>query len=332
MSTTSGKRLILVLVVMSLLVTCSALAAERLVFVDWSWDSARVHNRIAGFVAEHGFGYETDFLFADTVPGFQGLRRGDIDVSMETWIDNFLELWEEATAAGDVIDLGPNFPNAPQGWYVPTYVIEGDPDRGIQPLAPDLKSVEDLSKYWQLFRDRENPRKGRFYNGVTGWVVSETNVKKLEAYGLDKYYDVFYPGSQAALDTSIFRAYERGEPWFGYYWEPTWIMGSLDMTMLQEEPYTEACGQSNHACAYPAVEVRIAVNKDLPARAPEFVEFLRNYETELTHTNRALAFMEESGGSDWDAAYWFLREYEDLWTSWLQPDVAAKVKAALEEL
>lgn len=75
--------------------------------------------------------------------------------------------------------------------------------------------------------------------------------------------------------------------------------------------------------------VRIAVNHELLQQAPDFVEFLRNYETELSHTNEALAFMETSGGNVDDAAEWFLREYEELWTSWVPVDVAAKVKAAL---
>lgn len=320
------------LFVLGLVVSGGVSAQETLVFVDWSWDSALVHNRIAGFVAEHGFGHDVDYLFADTVPGIQGIRRGDIDISMETWIDNFQDLWDEATAEGSIIDLGPNFPNAPQGWYVPTYMIEGDPERGIEPVTPDLKSIFDLPKYWEVFKDRENPRKGRFYNGVTGWVVSGHNVTRLETYGLDEYYEVFYPGSQAALDTSIQRAYERGEPWFGYYWEPTWIMGTLDMTMLEEPDYTDACWDEDtgdYGCAFPAVEVRIAVNETLPERAPDFVKFLENYETELGHTNEALAFMELEGGSVDDAAKWFLREYESLWTTWLNDDVVSKVKAAL---
>lgn len=306
--------------------------AQPLVFVDWSWDSALVHNRIAGFVAQHGYDQEVDYIFADTVPGFHGLRRGEIDISMETWVDNIQDIWDEALAVGDVIDLGPNFPNAPQGWYVPTYMIEGDAERGIEPVAPDLRSVEDLADYWELFRDRENPRKGRFYNGPTGWVVSEHNVTRLNTYGLDDYYEIFYPGSQSALDSSIMRAYDRGEPWFGYYWEPTSIMGSLDMTMLDEPEYTDACwdeDDGDYGCAFPAVLVRIAINHELADTAPEFVEFLRNYETELSHTNEALAFMEDSGGTPDDAAKWFLTEYEALWTPWVPADVADKVKAAL---
>lgn len=307
-------------------------SAQPLRFIDYSWDSALVHNRIAGFVAEHGYGYDVDYLFTDTLPGTFGLLRGDLDISMETWVDNVQESWDQGIADGSIVDLGPNFPNAPQGWYVPTYVIEGDPERGIEPMAPDLKSVDDLPKYWELFRDRENPKKGRFHNGWTGSAAGEINVRSLQAYGLDEFYEVMYPGSQSALDASIVRAYQRGEPWFGYYWEPTWIMGTYDMTMLDEPLYTAACWDENEgdfACHYPDALVRIAVHHTVMDRAPDFVEFLKQYETTLDQTNEMLAVMEAEGGDAKTAALWFLHEYEPLWTSWLAPEIAAKVKAAL---
>ena len=31
-----------------------------------------------------------------------------------------------------------------------------------------------------------------------------------------------------------------------------------------------------------------------------------------------------------EAAQWFLKEYESLWTQWVPADVAAKVKAAMK--
>lgn len=324
----------LLVLVTALIFGFSHAQAQPVVFFDQGYDSALVHNRIAGFVAEHGFGHEVDYLFADTVPGIEGIRRGDIDVALELWPTNLDVLWDEAIADGSLMDLGINMPNGPQGWYVPTYMIEGDAERGIDPVAPDLKSVHDLPKYWELFKDRENPRKGRLYNGPVGWPVSGHNVERLRGYGLDEYYDIFHPGSQAALDTSIMRAYERGEPWLGYYWEPTWLMGLLDMTILEEPPHTEGCYDEggDFACALPVSPIHIAVTRSLPERAPEFVQFLRNYETELEQINAALAFMQTSGGDADDAAVWFLHEYEALWTTWLEPDVAAKVQAALKAI
>ena len=40
--------------------------------------------------------------------------------------------------------------------------------------------------------------------------------------------------------------------------------------------------------------------------------------------------MQDHKASTEEAAAWFLKNYEDLWTGWLPADVAAKVKAAMK--
>jgi ABC-type proline/glycine betaine transport system substrate-binding protein len=59
------------------------------------------------------------------------------------------------------------------------------------------------------------------------------------------------------------------------------------------------------------------------------VQFLKNYETTLDINNKALAYMRDNKASTEDAAQWFLKEYESLWTQWVPAGVAAKVKAAM---
>ena len=66
----------------------------------------------------------------------QGLRQGDIDICMEAWTDNILELYQGGIAEGEIIELSVNFDDNAQGLYVPTYVIKGDPGRGIPPKPP----------------------------------------------------------------------------------------------------------------------------------------------------------------------------------------------------
>src|SRR5690625_3433966 len=58
---TKAFSVFVLVLITSLVFGLSHAHAQPLVFVDWSWDSALVHNRIAGFVAEHGFGYEVDY-------------------------------------------------------------------------------------------------------------------------------------------------------------------------------------------------------------------------------------------------------------------------------
>jgi len=291
-------------------------------FADVGWDSVQVHNRIAGFIVEHGYGYEIEMVPGETIPLFEGLARGDIDVEMECWVANQREAYDKHIAAGDVVDLGSNFPDSWQGWLVPTFMIEnGDLPQGV--------SAKDMSQYWELFKDPEDSTKGRFYTGPAGWEAQKVDEKKFKAYGLDEYYNIFLPGSNAALAGSMVAACEKGEPWFGYYWEPTWVLGKLDMTKIVEPVFDKGVWDQERACSWPSTEVNIVVNANFPDRAPEVAEFLSKYKTTTAMANKVLAYMQENKASTEDAAIWFLKEYDSLWTEWVPADIASKVKAAL---
>ncbi len=308
-------------------------AGETIVFGDFSWDSVQIHNRIAGFIVEHGFGYDVDYEFGESIPLLIGIRRGDVDLSMELWVDNLLDAMHEAHEAQEIITLGRNFPDAPQGWYVPTFMIEGDEERGIEPMAPDLETVFDLAEYADLFPDPEDPDKGRFYNAPTGWVAHDINNDKLEAYGLDEYFNSFNPGSDAGLSAAMSRAYERGEPIVAYNWEPNWTIGLMDMTKLEEPEYNRQQWEDDYSTAYPATTVEIIVNAEFPSRFPNVTSFLAYYETTLDQTNEMLAYMQTEEASVDEAAIWFLQNYEDVWKDWIfDSEVEERVVNALENL
>lgn len=302
---------------------------QTLVFADAGWDSIQFHNYVAKIIIENGYGYPTEIIEGSTPITFDALRKGTIDIYMEAWTSNIKELYEPAVASGDVIELSVNFDDNVQGLYVPTYLIKGDPERGIEPLAPDLHSIHDLPKYWELFKDPEEPTKGRIFGAIPGWEVDTILAEKVRNYGLDKYYNYYNPGSDAALATSMLRAYENGEPWLGYYWEPTWIMGLLDMTLLADEPYSDELWNNGYRCEFPTVPCTVVVHKDVPKTAPEVAEFLKNYQTSSALTNEALAYMQENEVGPEEAARWFLAEHEELWTGWVPAEVAARVKEAL---
>ncbi|MDW7651774.1 MAG: ABC transporter substrate-binding protein [Bacillota bacterium] len=300
-----------------------------LVFADAGWESIRFHNFVAGYIIENGFGYETEVIAGTTPVTFTGLRSGSIDVYMELWRDNIEDAYNEAVANDEIEVVSVNFDDNAQGLWVPTYVIEGDPERGIEPMAPGLTSVLDLPDYWELFQDPEDPSKGRIVGSPPGWAVDEILNQKVASYGLDETFNYFRPGSDTALASSIARAIERGEAWVGYYWTPTWIMGRYDMTLLEEPAYSDELWEDGYRCEFPATEVTIAVRDGLSEEAPEVVDFLRNYRTSAELTSQALDYMMENETDEETAAVNFLKENQDLWTDWLPEDVAATVLEAL---
>jgi len=313
-------------------VTVSVSAKDIIVFADPGWDSARFHNGIAQTIIEKGYGYPTEVIAGSTAATFLGLIEGDIDVYMEVWAANLGDTYYNPVKEGIIIETSINFNDNAQGIYVPTYMIKGDSKREIEPMAPDLKTVKDLKDYWKIFKDEEDPSKGRLYGAPPGWKVDQILRLKMETWGLNESFNYFSPGSDSALSAAIVAAYEKGEPIAAYYWEPTWIMGMLDMTLLEDEPYSEEkwTEESGYACEFSAMDIAIAVNKDFPARAPEIVEFLKNYHTNSAMASTALAYMMENDCETMDAAIWFLQTREDVWTKWVPEDIAEKVKEAIK--
>lgn len=302
---------------------------ETIVFADAGWDSIRVHNSIAQIIIENGFGYDTDVITGSTATTFQGLREGDINVYMEVWTDNIMEMYEEGIDSGDVIQMSINFDDNDQGLYVPSYVIEGDSERGIEPLAPDLKTVEDLKKYPEVFEDPEDPGKGRIINAPSGWELSQNIDEKFDVYGLHDTFNNFMPGSDAAIVTSLVDAYNKGKGWVGYYWAPTSITAKYDLVLLEEPDYDPEIWNENSGTKFPPNDVVVAVQKDLPDQAPEVTDFLKNYETSSELTEAALLYMEENDVDNEEAAIWWMKEYEDVWSEWVSEEVAEKVRDAL---
>jgi len=329
------KRALLVLLLCALVLSASILpvaaAGKQVVFADLSWDSIQFHNRLMAFLLEKGWDYESDYIFSETLPGYLGLERGDINIIMEVWTEGQKEWWDKATASGKVVDFGKVFPNARSGWYIPGFVMKGDPKRGIEPFAPDLKSVEDLKKYWKLFKNPENPKLGRFYNAPTGWSAHTINRDKIKAYGLEDYLEPFDSGSATALATAIKSLYDRGEPVIAYYWEPTPLLGQLDMVMVEEPPHDPVVWEENHGCASPAYTVAKAVNAEWLEDNQEIRGLVERYYMTLEQTNEALAWMKEHDNSSEKAALWFLKNNMEQWKGWVEdPEKIKLITEALE--
>lgn len=304
---------------------------ETLVFADPGWDSIRFHNSVAQFIIENGYNYKTDVIPGSTPTTFTGFRNGDIDIYMELWKQNIIDEYNDAIKKGEIVEVSVNFDDNRQGLYVPTFVIKGDPGRGIEPMAPDLKSVKDLPKYWELFKDPEDPGKGRIFGAVPGWKADEVLFEKFKTYGLNEKFNYFRPGSDTALAAAIAKAVEEGKPWVGYYWEPTWISGKYDLTLLEEDEYSDEKWNNGYACEWPSTDVTVCVHKDMVERAPEVVEFLKHYKTSTDLTAEALAYMQDNEATAEETARWFLKEHEEIWTKWVPKEVVQKVKEALNE-
>lgn len=309
------------------LVPLAGAEGETVRFSDANWDSVKFHNAVAGRIAEGAFGLQWEEVSGSTTILHEAIQNGDVDVNMEAWTDN-ISTYASALAEGAFVECGINFDDNTQGFYVPRYVIEGDPERGIEPLAPDLKTVQDLANYASVFADEEQTDMGRIYGAIPGWGIDDVMQKKVAYYGLDAQYRYVSPGSEAALAAAFTAAYSKGEAIVGYYWEPTWLMGLYDFVLLEDAPY-EAEGYLLGATACPSVKVTVVASNAFAEAQPEYVAFLEKYHTSSALTNEALAHIQETGASYTETAEWFLRKHTELLDAWLTVEQAAAMRSNL---
>lgn len=303
---------------------------KHIVFADAGWDSVKFHNAVAGKIVEDLWDYTWEQMPGSSPVTHEGVLKGEIDVHIEEWVMN-IPTYHQDVEDEKLHELGINFSDTRQGFYVPRYVIEGDVERDIEPMAPDLKTVEDLKKYPDVFPDEEDNDKGRAYGAIPGWDADDLMFAKYEYYGLDEDFNYFRPGSDAALSTALSDAYEKGKAVVGYYWEPTWLMGKYDFVFL-EEPESDPDTFKEGASAIPATDTTIVASNDFVANEEnkEVIDFLSNYATSGALTSEALAHIEDTGDNYADTAMWFLQEHPELLEAWLSQEDADTMKEILD--
>lgn len=324
--------LMIILVIFATMITgCTQKSEERvkIVATDNGWDSQLLHNHIAKFIVENAYdNYDFELSTGSSTMNWQALISGDIDIDIESWTDNVVS-YPEDVANGDIIDIGVLVDDSNQGLYVPRYVIEGDAERGIEPMAPDLKTVEDLKNYADLFPDDEDKNKGRLYGGIPGWMADEIVYKKYEYYGLDEMYNYTRLGSEATLFASLASAYNLGDAWVGYCYEPTWVSGKLDIVLLDDAPYDPVLYEQGK-CAFPSQDLKIVSSKFFAEKAPDLVDFFKKYQTGSKLMGQGLSYLDENKATHEEAAKWLLKENDNLLDEWLSKDKADKVRKALQ--
>ena len=297
---------------------------ETIVFSDLNWTSAQVQNRIAQYIVEHGYGYPTDLVFGGTLPLFQGLRGGDTHVTMEIWLPNQADAWAEALANGEVVSIGASLGKDWQSTFViPAY---------LQEEYPDLDHVDDLKDpmYQELFATDDSRGKARLVACVPGWSCELVNDAQIEGYELTDYLHVIKPGSQDAMFSEVYGAYERKEPWLGYMWGTADPALLLDLVLLEETEYSDECWFTTQACAFEDASILIAVHPDLPLRAPDVIEFLRNWDFNIEVYKAVAQWTDANDATVEEAAMAWLENEGDLWMSWVSDEAAAGVQAALD--
>ena len=251
---------------------CGEEEKPTIIFSDLNWDSAQIQNAIAARIVSAGYGYPTDKVFGGTVPLMEALTRGDTNVTLEIWLPNQKEAYDQAIAEGTIEVVGNSLEdNWQSAFIVPKYVTDAN---------PGLSTVQDLRDHMDLFVTPDSNGKARLLNCPPGWECEVTNTKQVAGYGLDDVIELVNPGSGEALEAEIRASFEKEEPVLFYYWGPTTLSNALSSeyggyTLLEEPPlHRRVLGRREELrLLYSAGPYRHAQGPDRPSAGPS--HFLR---------------------------------------------------------
>lgn len=299
-------------------------ACGEVSITEMNWASAAVVTSVAKFLMEQGYGCDVTVVPSDTVPAATSLaENGEPDIATEMWI-NTAPVYQKLEEQGKVITVANVLSDGGvENWWVPKYLAE---------KYPELKTIEGVLANPELVG-------GRFHNCPEGWGCRVTNDNLKVAYDLEGHgIEVFDHGSGETLSSSIASAYSKKEPWFGYYWAPTAVLGKYEMVAVDMGPYKPELHKCNATldCAtpgkssYPAAPVVTGVTADFAKREPDVVEML----SKLSFTNKQmgaiLAWKQKNNASAEEAAVHFLTSYKDVWSDWLNDEAKAKLAGLLK--
>ncbi|TFH79917.1 ABC transporter substrate-binding protein [Pseudomonas kribbensis] len=292
-------------------------AGKPVKFAGLNWESGMLLTDVLQIVLKDGYGCDIDTLPGNSITMENALSSNDIQVLAEEWVGRS-EVWNKAADNGKVVGVGAPIIGATEGWYVPRYLVEGDAKRNLKPKAPDLKNIVDLNKYAQLFKDPEEPNKGRFYNCPAGWTCELENSEMLKSYGLEASYTNFRPGTGPALDAAVLSSYKRGEPIVFYYWSPTPLMGQVDLVKLEEKPGIDK-----------KISIKVGLSSVFHEQAPELVAVLEKVNLPIDLLNQNLARMTKEHIDSPKLARIFFKEHPEIWHAWVSEAAAKKIDATL---
>lgn len=310
--------------VLALSATAAAADCGEVSITEMDWASASVVTSVANFLMTQGYGCDVTVVPTTTVPAITSVAEtGEPDIVTELWT-SYTEVYEELVAEGKLVEMSKVLSDGGvEAWWIPAYLAEEH---------PELTTLEGIKANPELVG-------GLFHDCPTGWGCDITNFNNFKAAGLGEAgVERFQHGSGETLATAIAAAYESEQPWFGYYWAPTSVLGKYPMVQVEMPPYDEVAHICNglETCetptlsAYPASNVVTAVTTTFADREPEIAEFLSKMSFTNAQMGEVLAWQETNNASNEEAAVHFLTSYPDVWKDWLSADAQENLSALLQ--
>ena len=309
---------------MSMMSSAASADCGEVTLSEMNWASAQVVTAVTKFIIEQGYGCKVKIVPSSTEAVVPSLAEtGQPDIATELWTNSMpayakLEAEGKVKTAARVLSDG-----GVEAWWIPKYLAD---------KHPELKTIQDVMKNPELVG-------GKFHNCPVGWGCRTVNDNVIKALKLGEKMEIFNHGSGETLAASIASAYANKEPWFGYYWAPTAILGKYPMVKIEVGPYNKKiheCNTKGDKCATPGVSaypnsaVLTAVTTTMADKNPAIFALMQKVSFTNAQMGEVLAWKEDKKSSANEAAVHFLQKYKSVWGNWLNDDAKKKLAVLLK--
>lgn len=282
----------------------------KLTLHDWS--GQLINTEIMGTILEEA-GYNVEYVQADYIAQFAGLKTGDLTLAMEIWATTGQEALDEAVASGKVVNAGETGLMAIEEWWYPLYMKERCPG------LPDWTALKSCA---EAFATAETAPKGRYVGGPVTW--GGFDEERVEALGLD--FEVVHAGTDAALFAELESASQREAPVMLWVYVPHWAPAKYKGEFVQFPPYTPECysdpswginPDKAYDCGKPRGPIWKAAWAGMQDKWPGAYAIVQKYRLTNDEMSAMVGEVDLDGKSVDDVVDEWMDANEDRWKAWI---------------
>ena len=258
-------------------------------------------------------GYNVEYVQADYIAQFAGLKTGDLHVAMEIWETTGREAMDEAIATGALVNMGESGMEAIEEWWYPAYMEE------VCPGLPDWKALNDCA---EEFSTPETAPMGRYLGGPVTWGGFDD--ERVEALEMD--FEVVHAGTDAALFAELESAYQRRAPIVLWVYSPHWAPAKYDGKFIEFPPYSKECyadasvgmnPDMAYDCGKPTGPIWKVAWEGVAEKWPGAAKAIKAFSINNDDMGAMVAAVDLEGGSVEATADAWLAANKGTWSSWI---------------
>jgi glycine betaine/proline transport system substrate-binding protein len=282
----------------------------KLTLHDWTGQLVSAH--IMGEVLKKA-GLNIEYVQADYLAQFAGLKTGDVHVAMEIWATTGKEALEEAVATKQVENLGETGMLAIEEWWFPGYMKE---------KCPELPKWEALKTCAEAFSTPETAPKGRYVGGPVTWGGFDD--ERVDA--LDLPFEVVHAGTDAALFAELESAYQRKAPVILWVYAPHWAPIKYKGEWIEFPPYEPACytdpawginKEKTYDCAKPRGPIWKAAWSGLKDKWPTAYTAIKGFNITNDEMGALVGAIDLDGKKLDEVVAGWIKDNEARWKKWI---------------